>query len=156
MSQVSAGTSNNSFHFPLISDKGLAEEKLKDFILIYNESYPDDLKKILENEQQKNLLLSIFSNSPYLTSLFFKYSDFSIRLFKKTPDDLIEEIYSELKEKQFLNQNELTHSLRIAKAKTALTIAFADLSGHWPLDKITRNLSTFAELCLNLSVNFMI
>ncbi|HPF46681.1 MAG: bifunctional [glutamine synthetase] adenylyltransferase/[glutamine synthetase]-adenylyl-L-tyrosine phosphorylase [Alphaproteobacteria bacterium] len=156
MSQVSAGTSNNSFHFPLISDKGLAEEKLKDFILIYNESYPDDLKKILENEQQKNLLLSIFSNSPYLTSLFFKYSDFSIRLFKKTPDDLIEEIYSELKEKQFLNQNELTHSLRIAKAKTALTIAFADLSGHWPLDKITRTLSTFAELCLNLSVNFMI
>ena len=156
MSMVSTDTSNNSFYFPIISDTKLANQKLEDFVLLYNETYPDDIMDIIDQGQNKTLLLSIFSNSPYLTRLLFKYPDYSMTLLKGSADDLIKQAFTSLNTHKDCSLSELMRAFRIAKAEIALTTALADLSGLWTLKQITETLSRFAENTLNIAVDFLI
>lgn len=158
MSKVLTETSNISTHFPIISDEVLANQKLNDFWLLYNESHPIDIKNISGNEEVQKLLKAIFSNSPYLTRLLFKYPDFSLSVFQKTADAQITEIFSKLNDQKetIANQTELARVLRIAKAEVALTIGIADMTGNWSLSNITKALSDFAELSLKMSVDYLI
>lgn len=158
MSKVLSETSKISFHFPLISDEAIANQKLADFIVLYNESYPIDIKNIIDTHQYEKTLLSIFSNSPYLTNLLFKHTEFTLKLFESDAETLIEEIFSNLKNNstEFSSQADLMRQLRIAKAEMAMTVAFADLTGKWSLSEITRTLSDFAENCLNITVNYLL
>ena len=158
MSKVSIETSSYSLTFPLISDNNFAHQKLNDFIELYNKSYLKEIKSVIEDDNKKNLLLSIFSNSPYLTNLLFKNFEFVLTLLSHSSEKLLEETFLNLKE-ECLNDTtvvDLMKHLRIAKAHIALIIAFADLSGAWELTKITKSLSDFAEIALNISVNFLL
>ncbi|MDG1859357.1 MAG: hypothetical protein P8I94_09650, partial [Emcibacteraceae bacterium] len=140
------------------SDEELANEKLKDFIELYNDSYLTEIKNALEVDDNKNLLLAIFSNSPYLTSLLFKYPTFALRLFSSSADQLLYDKLQSLTNisDQITSMTELMHVLRVAKSEIALIIGIADLTGSWELSKITKGLSDFAEIALRLSVNFLI
>ena len=155
MPKVLTKTSNKLFHFPLVLDSAAANQRLSDFLALYNETYPMDIKKLIEEKQHKSLLLSIFSNSPYLTRLLFKYPAFSAKLLDTSSDELIENIHAEMRETKFQSTAELMRNLRIHKAEIALTLAFADLSGNWHLNKITEALSRFAEHCLKISINYL-
>lgn len=161
MSKMSTETSNSLSNFPLISDNDFANQKLKDFLQLYNETYPAEIynenKNIIELADNKKLLLSIFSNSPYLTSILFKYPAFSLKPFNTSADKLVSEILLNLSYKPggFTSLNELMQTLRIAKAEIALTIGIADLSGNWTLSQITKGLSEFAEIALRVSINFL-
>ncbi|WDU59731.1 bifunctional [glutamine synthetase] adenylyltransferase/[glutamine synthetase]-adenylyl-L-tyrosine phosphorylase [Pseudemcibacter aquimaris] len=158
MPKVSIETSDITFHFPLISDETFATQKLDDFQSLYNDSSADVIKNILGNKDHKNLILAIFSNSPYLTRLLFVHSEFALRLFNEDHNDLLNEELKFLDNalEDINNISDLMVKLRIAKAHIALIIGFADLSEKWKLPKITRALSDFAELALRLSVNFLI
>lgn len=158
MPKVSIETSSYSYTFPLISDNNFAHQKLNDFKELFNDSYLTVINDTLAVEDNKNLLLSIFSNSPYLTSLLFKYFELALSLFSIPPEELLEQTFSSLND-DFLKITtivELMRLLRTAKAHVALIIAVADLSGRWDLTKTTKGLSDFAEITLNLSVNFLI
>ena len=158
MSKVLMDTSKNSNHFPLILDEEFAKQKLADFCALYNETHPIDIKNIIEKSDSEKLLLSIFSNSPYLTSLLFKYSEFAATLLEQRADVLIGDLFAKLKQNatSISGLNDLMRELRISKAEIALTIAFADLSGVWSLSEITSTLSKFAQTSLELTVNFLI
>ena len=158
MSKVLTETSNNSSHFPIISDEVLANQKLNDFCTQYNESHPIDIKNIPRITEVEKLLKAIFSNSPYLTRLLFKYPDFSLSIFNKSPDVIIAEIFSNLENQKenIGTQMELIRILRVAKAEIALTVGITDITGGWPLGKITKALSDFAELSLQISVDYLI
>jgi glutamate-ammonia-ligase adenylyltransferase len=158
MPKVSIETSSYSYTFPLISDNNFAHQKLNDFKELFNDSYLTVINDTIAVEDNKNLLLSIFSNSPYLTSLLFKYFELALSLFSIPPEELLEQTFSSLND-DFLKITtivELMRLLRTAKAHVALIIAVADLSGRWDLTKTTKGLSDFAEITLNLSVNFLI
>ncbi|MDA9180548.1 hypothetical protein N9O28_04420, partial [Emcibacteraceae bacterium] len=158
MPKVSIETSSYSYTFPLISDNNFAHQKLNDFKELFNDSYLTVINDTLAVEDNKNLLLSIFSNSPYLTSLLFKHFELALSLFSIPPEELLEQTFSSLND-DFLKITtivELMRLLRTAKAHVALIIAVADLSGRWDLTKTTKGLSDFAEITLNLSVNFLI
>lgn len=158
MSKMLTNTSANGIFFPLIMDKKLSSQKLDDFLAVYNETYSNGHKNILEHSSYKELLEPVFSCSPYLTKLFFKYPEFSYKLLQQKPEELTTEIFTHLTSslKQITSIDQLMKLLRIAKAHMALTLGFADLSAIWTLDKITKNLSDFAEISLNLTVNFLI
>lgn len=158
MPKASIETSSYTYTFPLISDNNFAYQKLNDFKEHYNDSYFKELNILLEDDNHKNLLLAIFSNSPYLTKLLFKYDEFALSLFSTPPEKLLEQIFSTLNDDclKISSLTELMSVLRVAKAQVALVIAFADLSGKWNLTKITRGLSLFAETALNFSVNFLL
>lgn len=158
MPKVSIETSSYSYTFPLISDNNFAHQKLNDFKELFNDSYLTVINDTIAVEDNKNLLLSIFSNSPYLTSLLFKHFELALSLFSIPPEELLEQTFSSLND-DFLKITtivELMRLLRTAKAHVALIIAVADLSGRWDLTKTTKGLSDFAEITLNLSVNFLI
>lgn len=155
---MSIETSSYSYTFPLISDNNFAHQKLNDFKELFNDSYLTVINDTLAVEDNKNLLLSIFSNSPYLTSLLFKHFELALSLFSIPPEELLEQTFSSLND-DFLKITkivELMRLLRTAKAHVALIIAVADLSGRWDLTKTTKGLSDFAEITLNLSVNFLL
>ena len=158
MSKVSIEASNNSFTFPIVSDGELANEKLKDFIELYNDSYLTEIKNILMVDDNKKLLRAIFSNSPYLTSLLFKYHDFALSLFSSSADDLLSNKLQSLTDlsNQISSMTELMQTLRVAKSEIALIIGIADLTNTWKLSKITNGLSDFAEIALRISVNFLL
>lgn len=158
MPKVSIETSSYSYTFPLISDNNFAHQKLNDFKELFNDSYLAAINDTLAVEDNKNLLLSIFSNSPYLTSLLFKHFELALSLFSIPPEELLEQTFSSLND-DFLKITtivELMRLLRTAKAHVALIIAVADLSGRWNLTKTTKGLSDFAEIALNLSINFLL
>lgn len=155
MSKVLTKTSKKPLHFPLVLDSAAANQRLSDFLALYNETYSIDIKNLVEEKQQKELLLAVFSNSPYLTRMIFKYPDFSAQTLSTPGDNLVENIFAKLEDTHFQSITELMRELRICKAEIALTLAFADLSGNWQLDKITKTLSSFAELCLKAAINYL-
>ncbi|HZT51104.1 MAG TPA: bifunctional [glutamine synthetase] adenylyltransferase/[glutamine synthetase]-adenylyl-L-tyrosine phosphorylase, partial [Stellaceae bacterium] len=50
----------------------------------------------------------------------------------------------------------LMTALRVARRRAALLIAIADISGLWPLEQVTRNLSVFAEAAIDTAVRHLL
>ncbi len=156
MSKMSPVTSFNSTYFPKISDETFANQKLADFCELYNETYPLEIKKLISNDEYKKLLLAIFSASPYLTRLLFNNPEFVIKLFETPAAAVLEEVFSSLLDETYTSISQLMTALRKAKAKVALIVGLTDLAGIWPLEKVTKALSDFAELALKISVNHLL
>jgi len=104
------------------------------------------------------LLSFIFSNSPFLTDCTIKSIAFTLDLMNQGPDVQYIHIMDSLKanRKKTININDLSRILRVAKQHIALTVAVADFTGTWPLEKITRALSDFASLALSLSASHLL
>jgi len=97
--------------------------------------------------QSRHLLAAIFGNSPFLSGLAVKEWRFLTRLVKKGADPLFEEIAAETENPVDLGADTpaLMQRLRIAKRRTALLAAVAELTGTWSLEQQTGALSRFAE-----------
>ena len=158
MSKISIKKPKKYSHYPLILDESIANKTLDHFCALYNETYPIKIRDIIAKNRCKSLLLAIFSNSPYLTKLLFKYPDFALKLLEEPIDTIISDLFTELKRngKSTQNVNILMCHLRVAKLKISLAIAYSDLAGIWSLNKITGTLSDFAQLSLEITVNFLI
>ena len=105
----------------------------------------------------RRLLESVFGNSPFLTSSIINDPEFTRGLLSAGPDETFSGIVDGLKQSRengegpALNDKDLARLLRIAKRRMALTVAIADITGVWPLDKITGALSDFAETALGMA-----
>jgi len=126
-----------------------------------NDSAPESVPTIFElavSAAETSLLGFIFSNSPFLTECAIKSIAFTLDLIKQGPDVQYIHIMDSLKEnrKKTVNMNDLSKILRVAKQHVALTVAVADMTGTWPLEKITRTLSDFASLALSLSASHLL
>jgi len=158
MSKVSINKPKKYNHFPLVLDESIAKKTLDHFYALYNETYPIEIRELIKRNGCKNLLLAIFSNSPYLTKILFKYPAFALNLLEKPVDIIIGDLFVELKRNGASTQdlNTLMCDLRVAKLKVSLAIAYADLANIWSLEKVTETLSDFAQLSLELAVDFLI
>ncbi len=118
----------------------------------------DFANKALDTPQISALLDAIFDHSPFLTACLTADLAFAARLLQDGPD-LAYEIMMEGLEEIASTTNgldEFMATLRRAKRQAALTIALADITGHWPLEGVTRRLSRFADLCLRAAVNYLL
>lgn len=105
-----------------------------------------------------SVLDAVFGDSPFLSQmaqlypciLFASAQNGLSRAF----DNLLEELA--LKARAAENSKELMHALRTARSRAALLIAFADIAGQWPLEKVTGALSQLAETCLQLTVDALL
>ena len=106
----------------------------------------------------RQVLESVFGNSPYLTSLILKDPEFTRELLDAGPDDAFARILESLDRDQALSLDDdgLSRQLRVAKRRMALSVAMADIAGVWPLEKITRALSDFADKALGLAVRHVL
>lgn len=95
-----------------------------------------------------------FGNSPYLASLAKRYPEQAKIMLQSDPDDEFSAIIASLQQPREANETDdaFMAFLRDTKNVAGLLIALADISGLWPLNKVTRNLSQLANSCLELAV----
>jgi len=113
----------------------------------------DFARQMTEDSLGLNLLEAVFGNSPFLTSVILKDPVFFRRLIEHGPDAAMGEILGDTGQNppDLAGDDELARYLRIAKRRTALTVALADITGIWPLQQVTGALSAFAEGALQLA-----
>lgn len=119
----------------------------------------DDSEDILcEIDAHKPLILGLVGCSPYLESLIRKFPDYFYLIISENPDDLLTALLKEVKVQSFKANNvtEVMSILRIAKSKIALLTGYNDVGGIWGLDNITFALSHFADLCMDISLCWLI
>lgn len=114
----------------------------------------DFASKALDTPQISAVLDALFDHSPFLTACLTADFTFAARLLEDGPDQAYEGLMSGLEEYSagHVGLGELMTALRQAKRRAALTIALADITGHWALEGITRRLSRFADCCLRAAV----
>ncbi len=144
--------------FPLAGDKNRGENKLADFIKSCHAQQVTDIVALINKNNLTDLLRAIFSHSPYLSRLLFRDVHFAKTLLSQPLDTLFEQIMFDLRENLPTEKdtNQISKILRQAKARVALIISFADLSGQWSLRNITRRLSEFAEMSVTLVVSHLL
>lgn len=102
-------------------------------------------------KDRNETLACIHAGSPYLSNLLEHHAAFSERIFKESPDQVLQEICTTLS-----CEGDITARLRHKKAEAALLIAIADISGLWDVVQVTAALTKFADACLNAAVNFLL
>ncbi len=106
----------------------------------------------------RRLLASIFGNSPFLSGLAVKEWRFLTRLVEEGPDPLFDEIAAAVENPADSGEDTaaLMRRLRIAKRRTALLAAVAELAGSWSLEQQTAALSRFAEAAIGAALRHLL
>ncbi len=143
---------------PLAYDRPLGESKLADFIAACQKQQVADIVDLINKNNCHDLLYAIFAGSPYLSRLLLNNAEFAAKLLSAPLEELFDDIIADLQQRlpQVTETGQVKKILRQAKARVALTISFADLSGKWPLQRITRRLTLFAETCVSLVVSHLL
>ncbi len=103
-------------------------------------------------------LAAVFGHSPYLTRLLLLYPDL-LRQIATDGADAAHEAFTrefEAPAQGDGSQPALMKRLRVAKTKLALLVALADISGLWPLEKVTLALSAFARASVSRTVDTLL
>src|SRR6185295_10272903 len=104
------------------------------------------------------LLEAVFGNSPFLGRCVLSEPTFFQELLETDVDSVFTTLLARLHPAELLasavgrDETMLMQELRRAKRRAALAIALADISGVWPLEKVTLALSGFAEAALRAAV----
>ena len=97
--------------------------------------------------ERQALLTAVFGNSPYVSHLIVSEAAHFFSVLADGPDSVFNKLLNDLAGLALAETDEasLMQALRIAKRRAHLTIAIADIVGIWPLKRITRALSDFAD-----------
>jgi len=114
------------------------------------------LEAIINHPRGNALLTFIFRHSPFLTRLILQYNGFFAEYCVQGIDASFTALKSSLSSSKFTSKTELMKALRIAKSKASLLIATADITAAWPLEKVTLAMSEMAELCVQMSIDFLL
>ncbi|MEM7317915.1 MAG: glutamine-synthetase adenylyltransferase, partial [Pseudomonadota bacterium] len=97
--------------------------------------------------QQAELIAGAGGSSPYLKTLIERYGEWLPDVFAD-PDAALDGVCRDC---IALEPAQLKPGLRRAKGRVAVLTALADLSGHWPLERVTGVLTDFATLTVDLA-----
>ncbi|ABS62569.1 (Glutamate--ammonia-ligase) adenylyltransferase [Parvibaculum lavamentivorans DS-1] len=115
------------------------------------------LTKLLDEKPVRRLIASIFGNSPFLGRIIRLHPEWLSRLLTRAPevalDDLLARVAGTAASE---TQAEIMAELRTAKSEAALLIALADVTGAWPLEKVTEALTVFADAAVGASIAWLL
>lgn len=120
-----------------------------------DEGIADKAATLKADTLSNGLMASVFSFSPYLTQCLVSDPVFTCALFSNGPERAMKDIHTRIEaaRKEIPATAEgtaqLAKILRVAKRRAALTIALADISGHWELEHVTQALSDLAEAAIS-------
>jgi glutamate-ammonia-ligase adenylyltransferase len=110
-----------------------------------------------DGEPGRRLFAAIFGNSPFLSQCCLKEPRFLARLLKHGPDATFAEVLERLNDDSGVSGDAtLMRRLRRAKRQVALVAGIADITGFWPLERITATLSGAAEAALGAAVRHLL
>jgi len=117
----------------------------------------NQLTTLVEAADVRKILEGVFGNSSFLTRIIRQHPDWLPRLIDAVPETTFETLIEHTAASvHSTSQVELMKRLRLAKSEAALLIALADLTGCWPLEKVTHALSDFADASLVASIDWLL
>ena len=121
--------------------------------------HPDALARIhafAREPRGQALVEGVFAHSPYLTGLILRDPSFFADLIEAGADTTIARVFDALPPAAPMPETaaDLMRTLRIARARTALVAALADIAGTWPLARVTETLADIAEKTTDAAVRF--
>ncbi|MDA0653754.1 MAG: glutamine-synthetase adenylyltransferase, partial [Proteobacteria bacterium] len=116
------------------------------------------IKLSLEDTRFRALLAAIFGNSPFLTHCLLSEVAFARDIFTRGPEQSLNETQAALCRDitPDTTTQALMSLLRRARRRVALSVGIADITGCWPLERITGALSEFADIALQLTVSHLL
>lgn len=103
------------------------------------------------------LLGAAFGNSPYLSRLAIREHAFLCDLMRTGVEQAMDGIDANVRRVHEAPDVAFVMSeLRRSKRQAALAIAFADISGLWPLEEVTASLTRFADACVGGALRFVL
>ncbi len=97
------------------------------------------------------LLDALFGNSPFLSELALSDPAFTALLWHEGPEKALANAVAGLE--SVADTTSLRAALRRARRRVALVTGVADMAGVWPLARVTRALTEFAEQALRLATD---
>ncbi len=113
---------------------------------------------LVAQDEGQEFLRAIFGNSPFL-SLGLRHDPAILhQVTQHGFDRTFEDMLTALADRQLWRHGraDVMSGLRLAKRGVALTIAMADIAGAWPLEKVCRSLSQFAEMSISIALNYLL
>jgi len=105
----------------------------------------------------RELLASVFGNSPFLARLALREHEFLHELVTVGPQISMGAIVARATHADAnADEKNAMAALRRAKRQAALAIAMADISGLWQLEEITGALTHFADACVGGALRFLL
>ncbi len=111
-------------------------------------------RDLIQDPDGRRLLDAVFANSDFLTHCMLSDMGFLARLLKHGPETEVRHVFRGLEEdlSRETDRALLMSGLRIARRRMALTVGLADMTGLWPLEKVTGALSDFADAALEAAL----
>ena len=107
--------------------------------------------KAFDGIDSEALLTAVFGNSPFLTELAFAEPEIMTGFLENGPDQTFEAVLDMQPEDR--RRTALMAHLRRMRRHVALLVALADISGVWPLHRVTEALSQFADKAVSTALN---
>ncbi|MBV9063531.1 MAG: bifunctional [glutamine synthetase] adenylyltransferase/[glutamine synthetase]-adenylyl-L-tyrosine phosphorylase, partial [Alphaproteobacteria bacterium] len=103
------------------------------------------------------LLEALFGNSAYLARVALRNATFLKALFSRGVATCFDETCGEAAAAEHATTlKDVMAMLRAAKARAALSVGLADISGKWPLEAVTAALTRFADISTGAALRFLL
>ncbi len=113
----------------------------------------DALEGVVLDEAARAVVAAVSGNSPFLARLILREPD----VVGAAPDAAVEAACAlALSAADADSEGEAMARLRRAKRRAALAIALADIAGAWSVDRVTRELTRFADACVKGALRFLL
>jgi glutamate-ammonia-ligase adenylyltransferase len=105
-----------------------------------------------------DIVAAVAEASPYLWDLIRADPDRFLGLLESDPEVQFAALIAEIDRAGLTvdNDDDAMRALRRGKAEAALLIALADIAGVWPVERITRALTGFADAALRAAVRYLL
>jgi glutamate-ammonia-ligase adenylyltransferase len=133
--------------------------------LDHDDELADFARSLADDPAGYRLLEALFGNSPFLTQCCLRDPEFLRDILRRGPDATFAELLDSLNRhsgasgppwRMVGDRPAVMRELRIARRRTALVVALADIAGLWPLERVTAALSAFAEAALDHAVRHLL
>ncbi len=115
---------------------------------------PEEADLVRSSPISDALLSALCGNSPFLGRCLLAEPGTFVQLLSQDADFVFNNVVSSVSPKalESLTESELMTTLRRARRQVALIVAAGDVSGLWPLEKVTASLTRFAEAALSATL----
>ncbi len=127
-----------------------------DFELAYF-SHDERSAAVLEDPGVRALIAALTGNSSYLARLLKVHPEWIEALFCVSPSQALDRLIGETADAiNAPDQATLMKLLRLAKAKHAVLVASADITGIWTLEQVTDALTRLADVCVRVTLDWLV
>ncbi|WP_035831258.1 bifunctional [glutamine synthetase] adenylyltransferase/[glutamine synthetase]-adenylyl-L-tyrosine phosphorylase [Kaistia adipata] len=102
-------------------------------------------------------LAAVFDASPFLRQIALDDAARLAAILSEDPDARFVRLMTDVSAAwRDTDEASLMTTLRQARAEVALLVGLADLAGHWPVERVTGALTSFAEAAVSATVDFLL